>query len=172
MTEVSLGFETKGKSKLPKDMVFPTSAHVLQEKLVAVPQKTEVSVYCWYHKPMTSRRQQKTWMGRAHRSVRDSSRDIFEVTHQRSAVSLHTPNLHLDENSRMNSYTQDKWKLTVRAVPIGDLQAIRQCLEEEGYSKLRDWFVKTNEFAGSIGYHRLTVAFDGKNLKYLQNDQL
>jgi len=165
-----MDFETIGKDKLPSNLAFPVSAAILQEKLASVPQKAEVSVCYSIYKTMTARRQQKTKFGKSHRTIKDDSRNIIEATYKRSDVYLTTPNAWLQEQSFMNTYTRDQWKLSIHALPLSDLAALRKCLEEEGYAKITTWFVDTNKYSGSIGSYGLIIAFDGGKLTYRQFD--
>jgi hypothetical protein len=167
-----MSFETRFKSKLPKNMAFPTSAKILQEMLDVAGQELNVSVSYFYHKPKTPGRQQKTSMGSANRTVRDSSTDIIEAKYVRSAMSVWTPNDWLKDDSSMNTYSKDQWTLNISAVLVSDLPAVRKCLEDEGYGRLRDWFAGAKQTAGSIGYHSLTLGFDGQRLTYQNHDRM
>lgn len=121
---------------------------------------------------MTDRRYQKTKFGQSHHRRKDNGREIMSASYERSAVSLTTPNLWQREDSGMNKYTKDRWKVILRAVPITELAEVRNCLDKEGYAKVIDWFIATNKYAGSIGSHNLSVWFDGAQLIYRQYDSV
>jgi hypothetical protein len=164
-----MSFETRGKTKPPSDMAYPVSRSVLQERLAAIPQKDLVSVFYHHHNRMTDQRWKKTKMGRAGQVRRDSSGDFLEATRERSAVGIGTPNAFKNEESQMNKYSQDRWEMSVRAIPAGDLPAVRKWLDQEGFARISDWFIETGKHGGTIGTERLIVKFDGEKLNYLRS---
>lgn len=162
MVENNTSFRTNLRVKLPPGMVYPVSCSILQEKLSEVPQK-ECILVNYYHYRMTERRLQKTKAGKAGQ-LKNRVKPIIRASYLRSEVSLVTPNWYLKEGSSANHYSQDKWTLAIDSVSVSQLQFVRDWLEAGGYAQIRDWFIETNKFAGSIGSHSLMIGFKNEEV--------
>jgi len=155
--------------RLPTGIAFPISVSDLQSKLTQAPQLTEINFNCLYVKSMSERKRAQTKFGRSHKSlVTGKSIEIIIADYELSPVHLTTPNAWLREGSRMNKYTEGRWKIQIRAIPEDELVKVRECLNKDGYSKLLAWLLESNGHAGSICHRTLTIIFDGHQLVYRQ----
>lgn len=158
------------KHKLPSDVAFPVKVSKLQEKLLSVPQHSEISIVCSYVKEMSPRRLEKTKYGKSNRIIKNNSLEIMKASYSLKAVSMTTPNAWLKENSWKNNFSYHRWEVVVRAVPTADLTLVRDLLEREGFARLQQWFKDTHKYSQTIGEHSLLISFDGTKLTYKQYD--
>jgi hypothetical protein len=163
--------QTERKNRLPSGFSYPVTAAALSQSLADIPQKHLIKVSYGFYTPMTIARQKRAKFGLKERIALGDKRLVLEAKYERLSIENGTPNSWLADESRMNRYSSDGWTLTVYAIPTIEIESVRDELDSEGFAKLTEWFLRTNERAGSIGIHAMQITFDGTALAYREWDK-
>ncbi|MBS1956581.1 MAG: hypothetical protein JST89_20505 [Cyanobacteria bacterium SZAS-4] len=134
------------------------SNRTLSAMLDGIPQSEIEVTYSTYR--MSERRFQKTKMSRSNKPFQDYSHSIIRASHIRSGVTTRVDsNIDTPEPA-------DEWNITVHSMPAAQITQFRRCLEDEGFTQIKNWFIDTNKQQGVIANQSLDIGFDGKHLTF------